>query len=862
MVSSRKRGRQEMETAASPAVAVKELSTLERLRNMWQLANLAQWIFIFGKAVRIDEDLDIEDLEMECLKPNSTKLSGIGLALLKFVSSHRGLTSELFDEYTRRQYVAKAPERNPFGTEEEPAKFTDFDVFTKVRVLQQLTQWTMGNPDRIRERMDEQKDVDQAYWRIEPFGWDSEDRTYIVLDDNRLYRQTEPPPPPPVAAPPKKNSKKAKAAMRASKRRKLSEAVMSEDEDKIGHAHEKHDQTNEEDDGLGGMKWECLAVTLEELNSFIASIERSRDPNEKMLRKRIADDLLPLLEKQEESRRRKEAQKQRELLNLEKLATAKRSSRIAGRLEHQKQEEEAREAERKRQAETAMAKKEQEKWVKLEKERESRMMTREQRLKEREARRILHEEELAGLSEDSKKLEAGEGRVSERHLKAEIERKRQALEELALEDDWVFDCICGAYGQVDDGTHSIACEKCSVWQHTSCVGISEADAAREDFHFVCKTCKRRAEDEEKAKNRPSIKIKLNHPGSSSSLAPLVSRGHGSNTGSPASANLSSVEPILTPRASAIVQQSPSKPVDGSPYTNGGHPTFEMQAPGAADFVPLLPSDERDSAYVGQLSPQKRSFPSNGYNPHQHKAHATASPPSKNVLPSPRPYSPAILPRAYSIPNPGVTNGNSTSAVDGPAVSQSRPSSMTGSNPSPTIYSTPANRSHLHQPPSIPYNNQSQTHIEPTQRRPSMSFPSPLASAPVLKPSPSYNNPTRQRGDDPSDGSHSSPLMTSHVSGTPTHGLATPTPQSPERRVESDPDHLSALPPAFTGMSPTKHSPPRPTTANGMASLGASTPSVLPPVAPLSPNPRKQDLTPPVKSSEPERSRVISQSSGS
>ena len=39
---------------------------------------------------------------------------------------------ELFDEYTRRQFVSKAPDRNPFGTEETPARFADFDVFTKV----------------------------------------------------------------------------------------------------------------------------------------------------------------------------------------------------------------------------------------------------------------------------------------------------------------------------------------------------------------------------------------------------------------------------------------------------------------------------------------------------------------------------------------------------------------------------------------------------------------------------------------------------------------------------------------------------------------------------------------------------------
>ena len=33
-----------------------------------------------------------QDLEMECLKSHSTVLPEIGLALLKFVSSHRGLT--------------------------------------------------------------------------------------------------------------------------------------------------------------------------------------------------------------------------------------------------------------------------------------------------------------------------------------------------------------------------------------------------------------------------------------------------------------------------------------------------------------------------------------------------------------------------------------------------------------------------------------------------------------------------------------------------------------------------------------------------------------------------------------------------
>jgi len=55
-VSSRKRGRQEMEDVEPP----KERSMLDRIRNTWEFANLAQYIFTFGRAVKIDENLDIE----------------------------------------------------------------------------------------------------------------------------------------------------------------------------------------------------------------------------------------------------------------------------------------------------------------------------------------------------------------------------------------------------------------------------------------------------------------------------------------------------------------------------------------------------------------------------------------------------------------------------------------------------------------------------------------------------------------------------------------------------------------------------------------------------------------------------------
>lgn len=34
--------------------------TLKELRNMWEFASLMQYIFLFGDAVKIDEDFDIE----------------------------------------------------------------------------------------------------------------------------------------------------------------------------------------------------------------------------------------------------------------------------------------------------------------------------------------------------------------------------------------------------------------------------------------------------------------------------------------------------------------------------------------------------------------------------------------------------------------------------------------------------------------------------------------------------------------------------------------------------------------------------------------------------------------------------------
>lgn len=610
----------------------------------------------------------------------------------------------------------------------------------------------------------------------------------------------------------------------------MSQAPASDNEEEEENTELANEDAVAEDDGLGGAKWECLAITLEELNNTISSFNKTRDPNERTLKQRLIDDLLPLLEKQEESRQRKQAQKDRELLNLEKLATAKRSSRIAGKQEQHRHEEETREAERKRQAELVMAKKEQEKWRKLERERESRMQTREQRLKEREARRILHEEELANLSEDGKKLEAGEGRLSERHLKAEIERKRQALEQLQVEDDWVFDCICGAYGQVDDGTLSIACEKCNVWQHTKCVGVSDEDANQENFHFVCKSCISRAKDAEEAKNRPSIKIKFNRPSSSASNAPPIlpptkelvpqpsEEAERSHPSSPVKRSLIQSSPSRSPYDSPYSNSQPIMPA--IPYSNGAN---RMGAP-------LSNFENRPESQGSTSTPANWSANINGSTPARPTFGAQLN--GQSPFSSPLPHSPISLPPPVPQQSYSFLNGHG-------------PPSANHADP----HSTPAPNGNRH----LPY--------EQVARRSSMSFPSPLATAPVLNPPPvSSAVPT---SNSPATTTNPTSIAYTNEPLNPSHDVSasTPAPQAQMPYASNIPYHSTTLPPTSAGISPIKQSPPpRPTTSNGagsFGSFGSSTPTYIPSVAPLSPSPMVQNLSPPVKPSEPERSRLSS-----
>jgi hypothetical protein len=350
-----------------------------------------------------------------------------------------------------------------------------------------------------------------------------------MLDDNRLYRRTDAPPPPDIVPKSSTKSKSKKSNgrhTRSNKRPRIGRRVIET----------SPEETEEEQEGVNGVekeepqmddyfmqRWELVAVSMDEYNEFLDSIRKSRDPNEKALVKSIQGHVMPILLEAEEERKRKETRRMKELEMLQKMATSKRSSRLADKQEKIRQEREAAEAEAKHLAELEMAHKEQRRQQQMEEARESRRETREQRLREREVKRILEQERLEKEQELLQKMEnegvivdTGRGRISERQLKADMEKRKQELENLQQDDTWYFDCVCGAHGQnLDDGTHSIACEKCGTWQHSKCNGISVQQAERDDFHFVCVDCKKKEENPVKLK----LKVTSSPPSTASKPKP-------------------------------------------------------------------------------------------------------------------------------------------------------------------------------------------------------------------------------------------------------------------------------------------------------------------------------------------------------
>ena len=131
----------------------------------------------------------------------------------------------------------------------------------------------------------------------------------------------------------------------------------------------------------------------------------------------------------------------------------------------------------------------------------------------------------------------------------------------------------------DDGSHSIACEKCNVWQHSACHGIKKEAAEREDFHFVCSDCKRQASEVSKpipplrlrglASSSPKAGDTANASNAKSTTQTLP---NGAQNGSPIVARLESVtipQPSAASTAGATHSTNTRPPSQGRPVSSNG-----------------------------------------------------------------------------------------------------------------------------------------------------------------------------------------------------------------------------------------------------------------------------------------------------
>lgn len=368
----------------------------------------------------------------------------------------------------------------------------------------------------------------------------------------------------------------------------------------------------------------------------------------------------------------------------------------------------------------------------------------------------------------------------------------------------------------DDGSHSVACEKCNVWQHSKCLGIPQAEAEKDDFHFICKDCKRRIEEANRPKI-PPLKFRIPKPAPAPSDAPLVN-----------GEKLKHEPRQNSPVKKAEVPATPSQAQHGIPL-NG----FAATGPPYANPAQFTQMNARVNGNGQTLSAAHPvQYTAMYQNPSIQPMAAFQAP----VATGPGPIqpnqagSPLKIIQHYPVPfsstNSATTSFNSqwptsSNSVQSPLPSpiQNRPSMSptqgnrdvgplagfpTSSQPSgPTV-------------PSTPFGSQARNNLN-------SGSPYPVGPAPNQSPSLSFSSAaTPQPGN---SFSHSPP-----------------------------PNHYSPGM-AMSGLSPTKQSPARPPTFGG----GVGTASILPPIQQLQPSPKLMDraspdapIPPPVKSMTPEQ----------
>ena len=395
----------------------------------------------------------------------------------------------------------------------------------------------------------------------------------------------------------------------------------------------------------------------------------------------------------------------------------------------------------------------------------------------------------------------------------------------------------------DDGAHSVACEKCNVWQHSKCLGITKTEAEKDDFHFICKDCKQRIEDAKK----PKISIKF-RTGLSSSPTQSKSEGR-----PPSQEILVAVEvpkkrgpgrppgttrPVTTrPVSQGSPKNGRTAPYIDQPGRSGGSAYFQQpMLNGYGSYNGVQKSVSRPqqgwpytngSAQAGPASNPPAMFSPSGYGPHPGSSGQPGSfgPPSNSsTYPHPTSSLGQYLPYYNGIPYQYQHYPSQSPP--------SRPVSSHSQNVYPAYHSTShdTNNTNNARMPSPVLNRPI---MSPTQGNHDVG---PTTGVPQKSPSTSYAQPFAQQW---------APGMYHSNGGSNYYPQTTPAPLSRSPNT----NHTS-------GLSPTKHSPAVPPPAYmPQKSSTSPTPSgpgvfrsvsgtpIFPPTENLAPSPRQLSKSP-------------------
>lgn len=382
----------------------------------------------------------------------------------------------------------------------------------------------------------------------------------------------------------------------------------------------------------------------------------------------------------------------------------------------------------------------------------------------------------------------------------------------------------------DDGSHSVACEKCNVWQHSACLGISQAEAEKENFHFICHICQRRAEDAKKPKI-PALKF---HLGSSSS--PPSQKSKDPNT----SANISKKR-----KSGDVIPNMPPmkkfKSVEiAHPLPNGSGPVMPPHGEDSMHQVvmngpTLSPQGQIPSSLGNGLSnpsaqpppglrePSERPISSNGSTHHMEQR-------SGYHLES------TSVSLAHPIPEAGNYGTERTSPTGWSA--RYSTSQITQSSQRPQYSPALSNPFHNSFERQRPTSSHATYNVSSPTKNPSSSTPSHICENGVYGQMPHTNGISAASRLPPA-----TPQLPSYSpikqQSSPPMPRVQPHQQSPSSPSSHPLLHQNA--PSSPGFSPTKHSPPR---SFGPGEV-TNTP-VLPPVENLSPSRQHGNPPPPTK----------------